>query len=104
MRTWGGEIWLSSRNRLSDNGLARAPMMGVYGEQGEWLIEQQGVVPDIVVDNLPHATFEGSDAQLQAAIRHLLEKIEEDPRPVPTPPDYPDRSFKYPPPGEGEGS
>ncbi|MCH7825431.1 MAG: PD40 domain-containing protein, partial [Acidobacteria bacterium] len=32
MRTWGGEIWLGSSNRLTDNGLARAPSMGVYGE------------------------------------------------------------------------
>ena len=31
------------------------------------------VDPDIVVDNLPHATFGGSDAQLQAAIE-LLQK------------------------------
>ena len=39
MRTWGGEIWLSSNNRLSDGGLARAPMSGVYGPEGDWLIE-----------------------------------------------------------------
>ena len=37
-------------------------MYGVYGPEGEWLIEQIGVLPDVVVDNLPHATFEGSDA------------------------------------------
>ncbi len=96
MRTWGGEIWLSSRNRLSDGGLARAPMTGVYGPEGEWLIEQIGVVPDIVVDNLPHATFNGSDAQLDAAIQYLLEQIENDPREVPAPPPYPNRAFEYP--------
>jgi tricorn protease len=95
MRTWGGEIWLSSRNRLSDGGLARAPMTGVYGPEGEWLIEQIGVVPDIVVDNLPHATFNGSDAQLDTAIQYLLEKIEDDPRAVPPPPPYPNRAFEY---------
>ncbi len=67
-RTWGGEIWLSATNRLSDGGLARAPMMGVYGPEGRWLIEQRGVEPDVVVDNLPHATFEGADAQLDAGV------------------------------------
>ena len=72
MRTWGGEIWLSSINRLSDSGIARAPMWGTYDNQGQWLIEQHGVDPDIVVDNLPHATFAGEDAQLQTAIDHLL--------------------------------
>jgi tricorn protease len=95
MRTWGGEIWLSSYNRLSDGGLARAPMTGVYAD-GEWLIEGHGVDPDIVVDNLPHATFNGGDAQLDAAIEYLLEEIRKDPREVPPPPPYPDKSFIYP--------
>ena len=93
VRTWGGEIWLSSANRLSDGGLARAPMMGVYGENGEWLIEGHGFEPDIVVDNLPHATFNGKDAQLERAIEFLKEEIRKDPREVPPPPPFPDKSF-----------
>jgi tricorn protease len=97
VRTWGGEIWLSNNNTLSDGGLARAPMSGVYGPEGKWLIEQEGVIPDIIVDNLPHATFNGQDAQLEAAIAYLQQKIAEDPRPVPKPPTYPKRVFKYPP-------
>jgi tricorn protease len=96
MRTWGGEIWLGSSNRLTDGGFARAPSMGVYGPEREWLIEQVGVVPDVEVDNLPKATFEGRDAQLDAAIRYLQQKIAEDPRPVPEPPPYPRRGFSYP--------
>jgi tricorn protease len=92
-RTWGGEIWLSSVNRLSDGGIARAPMFGVYGAEGEWLIEGHGFEPDIVVDNLPHATFNGDDAQLSAAIEHLQKLIAEDPREVPEVPAYPDKSF-----------
>ena len=78
MRTWGGEVWLGSQNRLSDNGLARAPMNGVYGPEGEWLIEGIGFIPDIEVDNLPHSTFNGVDAQLDAAIiilRNLSKRI-----------------------------
>ena len=93
-RTWGGEIWLNSGNRLSDNGLARAPMIGVYGDNGKWLIEGHGFEPDIEVDNLPHATFNGQDAQLDAAIKYLQKLIKEDPREVPAPPAYPDKSFK----------
>ena len=92
-RTWGGEIWLSGANRLSDGGIARAPMMGVYGPDGDWLIEGHGFEPDIVVDNLPHATFKGKDAQLEAAIAHLQKLIAQDPREVPQPPAYPDKSF-----------
>jgi len=93
-RTWGGEIWLSSSNVLTDNGIARAPMSGVYGPEGKWLIEQIGVIPDIEIDNPPHATFNGEDAQLIAAISYLLESIEKDPREVPPPPEFPDRSFE----------
>ena len=92
-RTWGGEIWLSGVNVLSDGGIARAPMFGVYGAEGEWLIEGHGFEPDIVVDNLPNATFNGEDAQLNAAIEHLQKLIAEDPREVPEVPAYPDKSF-----------
>ena len=95
-RTWGGEIWLSGVNRLSDGGIARAPMTGVYGPEGEWLIEGWGVVPDIEIINMPHATFNGEDEQLDTAIEYLLAKIAEDPRAIPAPPAYPDLRFVYP--------
>ena len=87
-RTWGGEIWLSSSNVLVDKGIATAAEFGVYGPEGEWLIEGHGVDPDIVVDNLPRATFGGADAQLDAAIKYLQEKIEKEPVPVPKAPPY----------------
>jgi tricorn protease len=90
-RTWGGEIWLSSSNVLVDRGLASAAETGVYGPEGEWLIEGHGVDPDIVVDNLPHETFKGRDAQLEAAVEHLQELIAKDPVEVPKAPPYPDK-------------
>ncbi|MEM6648538.1 MAG: S41 family peptidase, partial [Bacteroidota bacterium] len=89
MRTWGGEVWLTSSNRQVDGGIARASEIGVYGPEGEWLIEGWGFVPDQTVDNLPHATFNGQDAQLEAAIAHLQALIAEDPRVMPEPPAYP---------------
>jgi len=90
-RTWGGEIWLSSSNVLVDRGLASAAETGVYGPEGQWLIEGHGVDPDVVVDNLPHATFEGKDAQLEAAIKYLQDKIKKEPVEVPKHPSYPDK-------------
>jgi tricorn protease len=93
-RTWGGEIWLSSSNFLVDRGIATAAEMGVFGPDGDWLIEGHGVDPDIVVDNLPHATFNGQDAQLDAAIKYLQEQIRKNPVPAPVAPKYPDKSFK----------
>jgi tricorn protease len=95
-RTWGGEIWLTSGNVLVDKGIATAAEFGVYGPEGAWLIEGHGVDPDIVVDNLPHATFGGSDVQLDTAVRHLLDEIKAHPRPVPPAPAYPDKSGRTP--------
>ncbi len=91
-RTWGGEIWLSSSNFLVDKGIATSAEYGVYGPQGEWLIEGHGVEPDIVVDNLPHATFKGQDAQLRAAVDYLLKTIQEKPVEPPVVPPFPDKS------------
>jgi len=92
-RTWGGEIWLSFSNSLIDGGIASAAEFGVYGPEGKWLIEGHGVDPDMEVDNLPHATFLGKDAQLEAAIDYLGREIKEHPVPVPPHPAYPDKSF-----------
>jgi len=93
-RTWGGEIWLSGGNVLADRGVATAAENGVFGPEGQWLIEGHGVDPDIVVDNLPHATFEGRDAQLEAAVEHLKKLIREKPVDQPVVPKYPDKSWK----------
>lgn len=93
-RTWGGEIWLSQSNRLVDRGIATAAETGVYGPEGVWLIEGHGVEPDIVVDNLPHATFQGEDAQLAAAVKFLQEEIRKNPVPVPVAPAYPNKAVK----------
>jgi tricorn protease len=93
-RTWGGFIALHFGNQLTDNGIAAAPMHGGYGTEGKWLVEGVGHVPDIEVDNLPYETFNGKDAQLEEAIKFLKQKIAEEPREIPHPPTYPDKSFK----------
>ena len=93
-RTWGGEIWLSSSNRLVDGGIATAAEFGVFAD-GQWLIEGHGVDPDIVVDNEPYETFQGKDSQLDAAIKFLQDKIVKEPVTAPKAPAYPDKSFKY---------
>jgi tricorn protease len=93
-RTWGGEVWLNGDNFEADGGIATAAEIGVFGPEGQWLIEGHGVDPDIVVDNLPHATYGGADAQLKAAIDLLQDEIRKDPRPVPKAPPYPDKAFQ----------
>lgn len=79
--TAGAGIWLSSRNGLVDNGRARIAEFPQFGLDGSWLIEGRGVSPDMEVVNPPLATFNGSDAQLDAALKYLAEKIESEPIP-----------------------
>jgi tricorn protease len=79
-RTAGAGVWLSDNNRLSDNGMARVAEMGQFHtEDGQWLIEGVGVSPDVVVDNLPHATYQGQDRQLEVALEMLAKKLKEQP-------------------------
>ena len=91
-RTWGGEIWLSFSNRLVDKGIASSAEYGVFDGNGTWLIEGHGVEPDVVIDNLPHATFQGEDAQLRAAVRLLKEKLRDRPIPLPPVPPFPKKA------------
>jgi tricorn protease len=74
-RTWGGEIWLSQGNVLIDRGIATAAEQGVYGPEGQWLIEGWGVDPDVVVDNLPTEAARGRDRQLEEALKQVLANI-----------------------------
>jgi tricorn protease len=80
-RTAGAGVWLSDGNALSDRGRARVAEFPQYGMDGQWLVEAVGVQPDIVVENLPHATFNGGDAQLDRAVAWLQEKLRTDPIP-----------------------
>jgi tricorn protease len=89
-RSAGAGVWLSDGNALIDRGRARVAEFPQFGMDGSWLIEGVGVTPDIVVDNLPHASFEGHDAQLAAGIDWLQRRLREAPvapmRPGPIPP------------------
>ena len=51
----------------------------VFAADGRWITEGRGISPDREVDNLPYATFNGKDAQLEAAIRYLKEQIKLNP-------------------------
>jgi tricorn protease len=85
----GAGVWLSDGNRLIDNGIMRAAEFGQMAPDGRFLIEGIGVTPDIDVDNPPRATFLGQDAQLEAAIATLKQKIAAEPLPVVKPGAYP---------------
>lgn len=66
----------------------QAPEIGTYNENFGWGlgIEQMGVDPDIVVDNDPHQSYEGTDTQLERAIQELKKWLDEEPIVMPKPP------------------
>jgi tricorn protease len=78
-KTAGAGVWLTGRNKQTDGGMARVAELPVFAMDGRWITEGTGVSPDIEVDNLPHTTFNGEDAQLQAAITLLKKKMKRDP-------------------------
>jgi tricorn protease len=73
--TSGAGVWLSDQNRLIDNGIMRAAETAQMDPEGRILIEGVGVKPDVDIDNLPRATFLGSDAQLDEAISQLKKSL-----------------------------
>ncbi|WP_133000120.1 S41 family peptidase [Luteimonas arsenica] len=90
-RTAGAGVWLSDSNRLVDRGVMRAAQTAQFDPQGRWLIEGLGVAPDIAVENLPHATWKGGDAQLDRGVAELLRRLEASPVPRPQPQAFPPR-------------
>ena len=78
-QTAGAGVWLTDSNALVDRGRARVAEIPQYGMDGRWLVEGVGVVPDIVVDNLPHESFNGIDRQMDAALDWLRRKLDAEP-------------------------
>jgi tricorn protease len=78
-RTAGAGVWLSDRSPLTDRGVARIAESAQYAIDGRWIVEGYGVTPDVEVENLPHAAFTGTDAQLAKAVSLLEETIAREP-------------------------
>ncbi len=82
-RTWGGLVGVSMYIDLIDGGKLTVPDYRIYDKDGKWVVENEGVTPDIVVDLSPEEMARGYDAQLMRGIEVLMKKIKEDPRPWP---------------------
>jgi tricorn protease len=76
-QTAGAGVWLSGRNLLADMGVARVAETAQFDKDGRWIIEGRGVSPDVLIDNLPYASFSGQDAQLSYAISLLQKQLQE---------------------------
>ena len=93
-RTWGGTTGIEPHQDLVDGGGTTPPQFGLYAADGTWPVEGWGVEPDIIVVNTPDDVVAGNDAQLDAAIAFLLERLEKegDTWVIPGPPAYPNKA------------
>jgi tricorn protease len=87
-RTWGGVRGIRGYTPLIDGGYVTQPEFSIYGLDSQWVMENWGAEPDIVVDNRPDLVVKGQDPQLEKTIEILLKKIEEDPKELPEKPPY----------------
>lgn len=74
-RTWGGLVGIWDVPQLIDGGFMTAPRGGFYDTEGNWAVENQGVAPDVEVEQEPALMTDGGDPQLEAAVRLALEKL-----------------------------
>ncbi|WP_422931860.1 S41 family peptidase [Singulisphaera sp. PoT] len=92
-RTWGGLVGILGFPELMDGGNVTAPDLAFYNEDG-WRVENEGVAPDVEVEQWPADIADGKDPQLDKAIDIALEKLKADPpKPLPRP-DFPVRVRK----------
>ncbi|MGA3160955.1 MAG: PDZ domain-containing protein [Terracidiphilus sp.] len=88
-RTWGGLVGIGGFPPLIDGGGVTAPNFAIYGLNGEWEVENHGIAPDVVVEDLPKDVAAGHDRQLETGVRMVLEDLKAHPVPaIPVPP-YP---------------
>ncbi len=91
--TWGGVVGYSGAIPVMDGGSIITPSYAPYAADGSgFIIEGDGVEPDIRVTNDPAREFRGIDDQLNRAIEVILQEIQEWDQWVPPIPEFPDKS------------
>lgn len=73
--TMGILVGISGYPPLLDGGSITSPNFGVFDLNGNYIIENEGVAPDIFVEQLPKDLLEGRDPQLEKTVKLLLEEI-----------------------------
>jgi len=78
-RTWGGLIGISGNPMLADGGGILTSTFRMMNTDGQWVVENEGVAPDIEVLDRPERVARGEDPTLEAGVRYLLEQLEKNP-------------------------
>src|SRR6185295_789148 len=90
-RTWGGEVGILGFPELMDGGAVTAPNFALWSPESGWAIENEGVAPDVEVENWPADLAARRDPQLEKAIEIVLEELKKNPPARPERPPYPVR-------------
>jgi tricorn protease len=60
---------------MVDGGYSNVAEFGIYDLAGRWVVENEGVAPDIEVDNRPADLAAGRDPQLERGVAEVLKQI-----------------------------
>jgi len=88
-RTWGGLVGTWDTPVLIDGGTMIAPRGGFFSRDGKWAVENEGVAPDIDVENTPKEVIAGHDPQLERAVQEALRLLPNAPKRMMTEPPPP---------------
>lgn len=89
-RTWGGLVGTLGFPVLMDGGSVTAPNLAIWTEDG-WVVENEGVPPDIEVEISPADMLAGRDPQLDKAIEVVMDLLKKNPPPQLKRPPFPVR-------------
>jgi tricorn protease len=78
-RTWGGLVHTADTPAFVDGGSMIAPRGGFIDRDGKWAIENEGVAPDIDVENWPKDVIAGRDPQLERAVEEGMRLLKANP-------------------------
>jgi len=78
-RTWGGLVHTADTPTFIDGGSMIAPRGGFFNRDGKWAVENEGVAPDIDVENWPKEVIGGHDPQLERAVQEAMRLLKEHP-------------------------
>ena len=85
-RTWGGVRGIRGEWTLLDGGYITVPEDSLYGTDGQWVIENHGVDPDIEVEDVPGEFLSDHDIQLETGVKTLTDQLGRTPHVVTPPP------------------
>ncbi len=78
-RTWGGLVHTADTPPFIDGGSMIAPRGGFFTREGKWAVENEGVGPDIDIENWPKDVIAGHDPQLERAVQEAMRMLKERP-------------------------